>query len=239
MRTGEAERGVGDEAAGVEPGDSPRPAAAARRRVTVTDVLCVGPLVVGPLLYLALLPFVPALLSRHAVLLEVLTGSMASMVTAGALARVDRAPALVVYAAPLIGLMSLDPFTWWAGRRYGPRVISAYASQGAHQRRQAERGERLFARWGVWALVFAYYVRAIPNAAIYFAAGASRMSLARFLLFDLAGTLLWSIVVVSLGFAIGQRAIDLADVISRYALVASIGLVAGTAAYGIWRQRRG
>jgi membrane protein DedA with SNARE-associated domain len=220
-------------------GSSPAPAGAARRRrVTAADVACVGPLAVAPLLYLALLPFVPALLSRHAVLLEAVTGSLASMVTAGAFARVDRAPLLLVYAAPLAGLMSLDPFTWWAGRRYGPRILAAYAGQGGRQRRQVERGERLFARRGAWALVFAYYVPAIPNPVIYFAAGASRMSLARFLLFDLIGSLLWSTMVVSLGFAIGQRAIDLANLVSRYALAASVVLVVGTVAYGIWRQRR-
>jgi membrane protein DedA with SNARE-associated domain len=227
------------EPGGVTADVSAQPPAAPRRRVTAADVACVGPLLVAPVLYLVLLPFVPALLSRHAVLLEALTGSLASMVTAGAFARVARAPVLLVYTAPLIGLMSLDPFTWWAGRRYGPRVLSAYARQGSRQRRQVERGERLFARWGVWALVFAYYVRAIPNVVIYFAAGTSRMSLARFLLFDLIGSLLWSTMVVSLGFAIGQRAIDLANLVSRYALAASVALVVGMAAYGVWRQRRG
>jgi membrane protein DedA with SNARE-associated domain len=172
------------------------------------------------------------------VLLEVLRGSIPSMVTAGAFARVGRAPALLAFTAPLPGLMAFDPFTWWAGRRYGNGILGLYARQGARQRRQVARGQELFARWGGWTLVFAYYVPVIPNAAIYFAAGVSRMSLARFLLLDLAGTLLWSTLIVALGFAIGQRAIDLANVISRDALYVSIALIVGTVVWSVWRQRR-
>ena len=225
--------------------DLPRPAAGrwaaglvAGRRPSPVDVACLGPVLVGPFFSLAMLPVVPALVGTHPVLLETLTGSTASMVAAGAFARVGRAPVLLAFAAPIVGLMAFDPFTWWAGRRYGPRILAFYARQGARQRRHVERAERLARRWGAWTVIFAYYIQPIPNAVIYFAAGADGMSLWRFLLLDLTGTLLWSTVVVGLGFALGRPAIDLATTISHYALGISVALVVGLVALSLVRGRQ-
>ena len=52
-----------------------------------------GLLIVGSGLYgLALIPAIPALIGHHAVLLELLNGSIAAIVTAGANARIGKTP---------------------------------------------------------------------------------------------------------------------------------------------------
>ena len=52
------------------------------------------------------------------------------------------------------------------------------------------------------------------------------MRLSTFLLLDLIGSLLWIALCVGLGYAIGQRAVDVAKGISRYALYFTIALIA-------------
>ena len=51
-----------------------------RGRITVKDVLCVGPIIANTIYYYAGLPLTPLLLGRNPVLLSALRGSIASMV---------------------------------------------------------------------------------------------------------------------------------------------------------------
>ena len=51
------------------------------------------------------------------------------------------------------------------------------------------------------------------------------MRLRTFLLLDLIGSLLWIALCVGLGYAIGQRAVDVAKGVSRYALYVTIVLI--------------
>ena len=49
------------------------------------------------------------------------------------------------------------------------------------------------------------------------------MRLGTFLWLDLIGALLWILLCVGLGYAIGQRAVDIAKAVGRYALYVTIG----------------
>jgi membrane protein DedA with SNARE-associated domain len=60
------------------------------------------------------------------------------------------------------------------------------------------------------------------------------MGLATFLFLDLIGSLLWIGLGVGLGYAIGQRAVDVAHAISHYALWATIALVVAVVARQMW-----
>jgi membrane protein DedA with SNARE-associated domain len=51
------------------------------------------------------------------------------------------------------------------------------------------------------------------------------MRLRRFLLLDLAGTSLWVVLIVGLGYAIGSSAVGVAHTITRYSLLLTLGLV--------------
>lgn len=207
-------------------------------RLRVADAACLGLLAFYSIYELATIPLIPSLVGTHPVLLEALQGSTAAMVAAGAFARVGRAQLWLAVAAGVFGLAALDPAIWWAGRRYGRRLADFYAWRSPRQARAIEKAERVFKRWGAWAVVFAYYIP-VPNNFIYAAAGETGMPLCRFVALDLAGTLLYVSLIVGLGYAIGQRAVDVATVVSRYALVSTVALILLVVAFSFWRRRRG
>src|SRR6266699_5018514 len=78
-------------------------------RPRARDVLCVLAIAVSAVYAVAAIPLTPALIASHPVLLELLTGSTSSIISAGAYADVDSKLqlALVVVAA-LPGIMRFD-----------------------------------------------------------------------------------------------------------------------------------
>jgi membrane-associated protein len=202
-----------------------------------TDIVLFA-LILGSSLYaLLLLPATPSLVGTHPVLLELVRGSATAMVTMGALARTGHASLFVAVVAAIPGLMMFDWVFWWAGRRWGKRILDVFLGNHPKAAQRTARLERLIHRFGWLALVIAYF-QPVPNVLIYAAAGWTRMRLVTFLVLDLIGTLLWIGLCVGLGYAIGQRAVDIAHAISHYALWATIALVVGIIGRQIWLQRR-
>jgi membrane protein DedA with SNARE-associated domain len=64
------------------------------------------------------------------------------------------------------------------------------------------------------------------------------MGLATFLALDVLGALLWVGLLVGLGYAIGQRAVDVAHAVSHYALAVTLGIVVLVIARQVWLARR-
>jgi membrane protein DedA with SNARE-associated domain len=194
--------------------------------------------IVGSGLYLlALIPLTPSLVGTHPVLLELLKGSMTAMITMGALSRVGEASLAVAVLAAVPGLMLFDWLYWWAGKRWGRRAIGVFIGDHPKAAARTARLERVISRFGWLAIVIAYF-QPVPNVLIYAAAGWTGMRLRTFLLLDLIGSLLWIGLCVGLGYAIGQRAVDVARGISHYALVATIALIAVVFVRQFWVARR-
>jgi len=186
---------------------------------------------------LALLPAVPSLVGTHPVLLEMFRGSMTAMVTMGAKARIGEASLLVAVVAAIPGLMLFHWLYWWAGWRWGRGAVDLFVGKHPKAAQRTVRLERLTTRFGWLAVVIAYF-QPIPNQLIYAAAGWTRMRLVTFIALDLVGSLLWIGFCVGLGYAIGQRAVDVAHAVSHYALWFSIALVVFIFARQVWIQRR-
>jgi membrane-associated protein len=207
----------------------------------LADAACIGGIVAGIVLSYVTLAATPSLLRHHAVLLELVAGSIASMVTGGALARVGQASLAVVILAPLATIAIYDVFYWWAGHRFGNRVLAPW-TRTQRARRRLARAERLVARWGAVALVLEYYLP-VPNSVVQVLTGISGMSLRVFLLADIAGSLLWEGLIIGLGYAIGRPAVRVATAISHDALLATLGLVGVVivvaAALRVRERRRG
>ena len=196
--------------------------------LTATDVLCIGPILLQSLYSLLGQPLTPALIGSHPVLAAFLRGSTASILLCGALAHGGSVPLWQAVAAPFLVLMWVDPFLYWAGRRYGRAILDYYAGQSEKMRRRVARGEAWFARYGVWAIVFSAF---IPFAVVfYIAAGESRMRFIKFIAADIVSNFMGISVIVTLGWFLGKdRGQTVADAISHYALYltgASIALVA-------------
>ncbi len=190
-----------------------------------TDIYLMAALVASGLYLLAWIPLTPVLVGHHPLLLEIFKGSLSGMVTMGAKARIGEASLLVAVIAAIPGLMIFDPLYWWAGRRWGRGAITFFVGQHPKAGARIDRIERLIHRWGGVLVVVAYFTP-LPGALIYAAAGWTRMRLRTFLILDLIGSLLWVALCVGLGYAIGQRAVDVAKGVSRYALYVTIALIA-------------
>src|SRR4029077_15952330 len=90
--------------------DDPRlPWSGRPRRV---DVLLWAGIVLSGLYYWALLPFVAPLVGTHPVLLEVLNGNTAAIISAAAFVRVGHGSLVIVLLAAIPGLMKFDWLYW-------------------------------------------------------------------------------------------------------------------------------
>jgi membrane protein DedA with SNARE-associated domain len=186
--------------------------------------ICLALLALQAAYSFALMPAVPSLIGRDPVLLEALQGSTAAMVVGGAFAHAARASLALALLAPIPTLIMSGPLLWWAGRLWGPLAARYVAGRGRRARRRTDHAVKLVERYDSWAVVLAY-VLPLPSALIYAAAGWTGMSLRRFLLLDLAGTFLWVALIVALGYAVGDGAINIAHTISHYGLVLTLALI--------------
>jgi membrane-associated protein len=189
------------------------------------DLICWFGIALSGIYALVLIPVRPLLIGNHPVLLELLTGSMTSIVTSGAFARVGQVPLVLAVVAAVPGMIMFDPFFWWAGRRWGQGMLTVVAGGSRRGGRLISRAERYGRRLGWLGVVLAYYLP-VPAALVFVVAGWTGMRLVTFVLLDAVGALLWIGLLVGLGYYLGQDAVDVAKTISHYGLWVSIGLFA-------------
>lgn len=195
-----------------------------RTRQRRRRAICLAALALQALYSFALMPAVPSLIGRDPVLLEALRASTAAMVAAGAFARAGQASLALALLAPIPTLLMTGPLLWWAGRLWGPAAAKYLAGRARRAKRRTNRAVELVERYDSWAVVLAYLLP-VPSALIYAAAGWTGMSLRRFIVLDLAGTSLWVALIVGLGYAIGQSAVDVAHAITNYGLLMTLSLI--------------
>ncbi len=210
--------------------------------VGVRDVLCLGPILGKSIYYYAGIPLGVALQFTRPLLAELLRGSTISLIIAGAFAADGRLPLWAVLLAPVPYTMLTDPFYYWAGRRYGRPLVAYLEKHDRRWHRRARRAEAFFARWGLWAILLAYFVP-VPNDLLYFGAGDARINFWRFISVDLLGTLMFIALWVSLGFVIGKPAERFADAVGQYSgriTIAIVVVIVGVSMASAWRgSRRG
>jgi membrane protein DedA with SNARE-associated domain len=201
------------------------------------DRIIVAGIAIAGLYGLLLLPLFPALSSSHPALLEAVRPSTASIVNMGARAGVGQTSFLLAVLLAIPSLMMFDWLFWWAGRRWGDRVfVWLLGGDGDRTARRLARLHRLERRFGPFAVVLAY-VLPIPSTLIYAAVGDGGMRLPVFLVLDLLGALLWAGLLATLGFQLGQDAVDVTDAIAHYSLLATLGLIAAVIAAQMLRAR--
>lgn len=189
-----------------------------------SDKIIVGLIAFAGVLQFALLPLVPSLVSSHPALLELIRGSTASIINMGARASIGETSIVQAALLAVPSLMMFDWVFWWAGKRWGDSVfVWLLGGPSPRTERRLARLHRLESRFGPLALVLAYFLP-VPTVLIYAAVGDGGMRLWVFLLLDLLATLLWTTALAFAGWELGQRAVDVADVIAHYSLWVTIGL---------------
>ena len=214
--------------------DDPRvPWSGRPRRV---DIVLWAGIVLSGIYYWALLPFVAPLVGTHPVLLEVLNGNTAAIISAAAFVRVGHGSLVVVLLAAIPGLMKFDVLYWWAGRLWGERLIAILSGRRNRGGKYMDRVQR----WGrkfTWPAVIVAPFLPIPTAIIYVVVGWAGMRLVTFLILDAIGTLLWAGLLAGLGYALGHHAVVVAQTISHYGLWISIGLIVVIVFFQVRSQR--
>jgi membrane protein DedA with SNARE-associated domain len=201
------------------------------------DIACWAAIVASGLYYLAILPFRASLIGTHPVISELLNGSTEAIVAAAAFARVGHGSLAIAVVAAIPGLMKFDLIYWWAGRLWGEKIILLMFPRSKHGPRYMQRVHK----WGrrfTWPAVIVSPFLPIPNAIIYLVAGWAGMSLITFLILDLIGTALWVGLLAGLGYALGHRAVLVAQAISKYGLWFTIAIVVFVIGRQVWTSQR-
>jgi membrane protein DedA with SNARE-associated domain len=206
------------------------------------DVLCVLAIAVSAVYAVATIPLTPALISSHPVLLELLTGSTSSIMSAGAYSDVDSKLQLtLVVVAALPGIMRFDWVYWWAGRLWGHRIVERLGQHSPRTARLAAVTETRGRRWAGPLVALAAFLPGGASAAVYAAAGWTGLPLLAFVLWDTLGSAAWISLVAFGGYLLGSDGVTLAQLVSRYATVTIIVLVVmfvAPQAWHAWREWR-
>lgn len=141
-----------------------------------------------------------------------------------------------VLAATLGSL--LGAYVLYAIGRFGGRpVVLRWGRLLRVGEADLDRSEGWFGRWGDW-VVLGGRVVPLARSLVSIPAGTLRMPLVRFTVLTTIGSLVWNLVLVGAGYALGRRWEQVAEVVGRYSDVAAVLVVAAIAAGVVLLLRR-
>ncbi len=158
------------------------------------------------------------------------------LVTVGALAAEGRGnlDVSLVLLASVIGCVLADSVWFWLGRRWGSSVIRLVCSLTSDPRRSRERSGKIFARWGLRILLVAKFVPGLDGVSPPLA-GAEGATINGFLLYDTAGSVLWTAGYVLLGYGFSGQLHRVMRVIDRFGTLMAVVLGVPLLVYVVWR----
>ena len=208
-------------------------------RPRAADLVCITGIALSGLYALAMIPLTPVLIATHPVLLEVLSGSTPSIVAAGAFSGAgNKLQLTVVVAAALPGLMKFDLLFWWAGVLWGHQAVEWLGHHHSRAAAIARRAEQRGSRFAGPLVLLSSFLPGAPAPLVYATAGWVRLRLLPFLLFDAIGSLAWAALLAGFGYELGSSGVAAANLVSRYALLATIALLAIAGAPHAWHVLR-
>jgi len=139
-----------------------------------------------------------------------------------------------VILAAALGAIAGDNLGYWIGRRGGAALLARYGSLLRIGPRHLERAESFFARHGAKTVLFARFI-AVLRTVCSLLAGANRMPYRRFVVFNAAGGILWSVTIGLLGAAFGSQWPRVEHWVGRAGLLVALVLVLVALAALAWR----
>jgi membrane protein DedA with SNARE-associated domain len=157
------------------------------------------------------------------------------------------AATLVDEPRQLVGLVAVsttgaligDHVPYLAGALTGPRILAFYCRMTLGSAACVEKTIGYFRRFGAAAILLARFstsVRLFASAL----SGCGHITYGKFLAFDVAGTLLYTTLCVTLGYLVGEQ---VAEILGRHGAARLLLLIgplalAGLIAYRLWRRSR-
>ncbi len=166
--------------------------------------------------------------------------SIPLLLTAGTLSATHGIHASYALAAVLAACILADSLWYALGRRYGNSVLKLLCRLSLEASTCVTKTESYFTRRGPVTLLFAKFVPGLSTVAAPIA-GQTGMPYSRFLLWDIAGSIVWAESYLLSGRFFGdlaQRSTRFFQYLSHFALVIFVLLVLGSMAYRVWKNRR-
>jgi len=138
-----------------------------------------------------------------------------------------------------VAAMLADTVWYLAGRRFGMKVLRVLCSVSLSPDSCVRQTETLYARHGALSLVASKFVPGLSTVAAPLA-GASRLSFARFTLYNAIGALAWAGICIGAGMIFHDQIDALIAWLSRFGMAAAelIGLALAMFIGWKWLQRR-
>lgn len=136
------------------------------------------------------------------------------LMVAGGVAAGGGVSALALFAAAMIGCLAGDLLWYAAGRWRGHRILRLLCRVSMSPDTCVRQTEDFFGRWGVGALVIAKFVPGLSTVAPPLA-GAMRLGVAPFLLFNGIGAAIWVATGIVAGWLLHAQIEDLLDWLAR------------------------
>jgi len=163
-----------------------------------------------------------------------------TLVVAGALAANAQLSLPMVVIVAIVACMIADLAWYFIGRTYGNRVMKTLCRISLTPDSCVSETQTRFERWGINALIVAKFVPGLSLIAPPLA-GATRIGVASFLIYDGLGSALWVGAAVGGGALFGKQVEYLLarmEAYGTYAIVALGVLLAAYIAYKYWERRR-
>jgi membrane protein DedA with SNARE-associated domain len=142
-----------------------------------------------------------------------------------------------VMIAAGLGAVTGDNIGFFLGSWLGREWLLRRGSRFGLRRRGLARVEGFFQRQGPKAVFFGRFV-GFARALIPFVAGASKMPYRKFVLYDAAGAVLWTVAFVTIGYIVGASWQVAEQWISRSGLILAAIVLLGGSVLWIRRRRR-
>lgn len=165
--------------------------------------------------------------------------SVPLLLTAGTLTATHRLHAVPVMLSVLAACVLSDSLWYFAGVRYGGRVVRLICRLSLEASTCVRKTEGYFGRHGGTTLLFAKFIPGLSAVAPPIA-GQTGMPYWRFLLYDVAGSTIWASAYVFGGRFFGDFAKRFAPVLhllARFGVLIFAAMVLGFVLRRIWRQR--
>ena len=165
---------------------------------------------------------------------NILIPSEIIMPFSGFLASVGRFNFWAVVVVGALGNLAGSLVSYWIGAKGGRPFLEKYGKYVLINKKDFERGDRAFKKYG---LKIIFWGRLVPIVRTFVSlpAGISRVSLGGFTLYTLAGSLIWSWVLVFIGFKLGENWQLAGPLLERFSTFIAGLIILGIVLY-IWHH---
>ena len=166
--------------------------------------------------------------------------SIPVLLTAGTLSATHRVSAPLSILAVLLACFLADSTWYYLGRRYGNSVLKLLCRLSFEAATCVSKTESYFTKRGAATLLFAKFVPGLSTVAAPIA-GQTGMRYARFVAYDMAGSLIWALAYLLAGRFFGdlaKRSSVFFTMLGHFAVVIFVLMVLGLMAHKVWKQRK-